>query len=71
MAWAVLDGAVHVVLCLEDGSSVTAGPGEYKFDYRYDLAHDRWVDVSRIQGEGSDGNADPEDAHDGSPQVQG
>ena len=64
---------VHVVICLEDGRAVSALLSDIKFDYRYDLANDRWVDVSRIAGpaEGQDANADQEDADDGGPEVSG
>lgn len=75
VAWATLPTTVgdvtvvglYAVLCLENGTAVSAPLSEIKFDYRYDLANNRWVDVSKfpVAGEGDDGNADQEDAPDG------
>lgn len=80
------DEAVAAVLCLEDGSSVHAPLGEFKFDYRYDNNRQKWVDVSRVPME--DGGEDmaiagefdreedsadtnQEDADHGGPEVPG
>lgn len=73
MAWAILpltvgdftQSELHVVLCLEDGSAVSAVLSEIKFDYRYDLPNERWVDVSRVADSPSqrgtdDADPDPE-----------
>jgi hypothetical protein len=78
MAWAILpaygsDGLkadhLHAVLCLEDGRAVSAALHEFKFDYRYDVAGQQWLDVSRI--EGNDGDTDQEAGDDGRPEVPG
>lgn len=79
MAWAVVPTTVgdvtvneiHTVLCLEDGRVVAAPLSDIRFDYRYNLANGRWVDVSRVPAEGDDANADQEDADDGGPEVPG
>jgi len=83
IAWAVKPTTVGVttvhevcaVLCLEDGTAVEASLSEIRFDYRYDLANQAWIDTSRPIGqppaEGDNANADQEDADDGSPEVPG
>lgn len=80
MAWAVLTdpdlsghAVMSAVLCLEDGRAVIAEITQFKFDYRYDLPNDRWIDVSKFVApeEGSNADADQEDADDGSPEVPG
>ena len=78
MAWYTLNDpenperhVVAVVLCLEDGRPAIATTSDFKFDYRYDLANDRWVDGSRTLAQTGDSNADAdqEDADDGSAEV--
>lgn len=72
VAWT--DGPA-AVLCLEDGRSVVAEIGEFKFDYRYDLNRQRFVDVSGAtipeEEEEPDGDTDQEPPGDGSEGVSG
>jgi hypothetical protein len=61
---------------LEDGRVLAAPLADIKFDYRYDWANERWVDVSRVTNgpppdEGSNVDADQEDGDDGGEAVQG
>lgn len=61
-------GSVHAVLCLEDGRALDAALDEITFEYRYDLANSRWVDVSgpiglAVEGD-TDADPDQEDADD-------
>lgn len=78
IAWASLlfegKDVLAAVLCLEDGSSVLAEIGEFKFEYRYSNTEQKWFDVSRIPAdvedpEEPDADADQEDADDGGPAV--
>ena len=77
MAWYTLNDpenperqVVAAVLCLEDGRAAIATTSDFKFEYRYDLANDRWVDVSRVAPEGEpNADADQETADDGSQAV--
>jgi hypothetical protein len=89
VAWAALDdperpghAAVAAVLCLEDGRAEIATTSEFKFDYRYDLNRQRFVDVSGVPieddepdepegDEDEDGDSDQEPPGDGGQGVPG
>lgn len=81
IAWAVVtiryetiesEDEVVAVLCLEDGTTVQARMDQIKFEYRYDNANQKWVDVSKIPfQEGTDVDADQEAGDDGGAPVPG
>lgn len=64
VAWTDTPDGPAAVLCLEDGRSVVAEVGrEFKFDYRYDLDRQRFVDVSGASIPDED-DEDEDHAHD-------
>jgi hypothetical protein len=80
LAWAEDPyGAPEAVLCLEDGRAMLANVREFKFDYRYDLNRQRFVDVSGVsvgelevpEDEGDHGDTDQEPSDHGSEGVPG
>lgn len=73
LAWVHREGWPQALLCLEDGSPVLADLDEFKFDYRYDVNRQAFVDVSGIPlyDEEPNDDADQEPANDGSAGVPG